>query len=192
MNKNIILALVVIVAAVGLWMFASNDEVAVPAVQDSAETQLAPGAETSAASVDTRTVEELIEEEGSAPILEQEVVADEEVLPVADADQELVGDDTVAPEVEPGTASFTVLGSNFAYDLEEIRVKEGDTVTINFRSVDGFHDWVVDEFDAATDKVSTGNETSVTFVADKKGTFEYYCSVGSHRANGMVGNLIVE
>ncbi|HEY5714693.1 MAG TPA: plastocyanin/azurin family copper-binding protein [Candidatus Gracilibacteria bacterium] len=48
------------------------------------------------------------------------------------------------------------------------------------------------EFDAATEKVNTDGETSVTFVADKKGTFEFYCSVGSHRTNGMVGTLIVE
>jgi len=88
--------------------------------------------------------------------------------------------------------SFDVSGGNFYYDLKEIRVNEGDTVTINFLSESGFHDWVVDEFNAATAQVSTGGETSVTFVADKKGTFEYYCSVGSHRAQGMVGNLIVE
>ena len=34
--------------------------------------------------------------------------------------------------------------------------------------------------------------TFVEFTVDKTGTFEYYCSVGQHRANGMVGNLIVE
>lgn len=113
--------------------------------------------------------------------------------PTETADGEvLIGGDAVAPEVTPGEVSFTVLGGNFYYDMEEIRVKEGDTVTINFRSVDGFHDWVVDEFDAATEKVQTDGETSVTFVADQKGEFEFYCSVGSHRANGMVGTLIVE
>jgi len=40
--------------------------------------------------------------------------------------------------------------------------------------------------------VTPGTPTSVTFVADKTGTFEYYCSVGNHRAQGMVGKLIVE
>lgn len=87
---------------------------------------------------------------------------------------------------------FAVTGANYEYSLSEIRVKKGDTVTINFESADGFHDWVVDEFSAATDRVQPGSQTSVTFVADKVGTFEYYCSVGSHRANGMVGKLIVE
>jgi len=104
----------------------------------------------------------------------------------------LIGGDAVAGEVTPGEASFTVLGRNFEYDIKEMRVKEGDTVTITFRSNGGTHDWVVDEFNAATEQVSTDGETTVTFVADKKGTFEYYCSVGSHREQGMVGNLIVE
>ena len=34
--------------------------------------------------------------------------------------------------------------------------------------------------------------TSVTFIADQEGSFEYYCSVGNHREEGMVGTLIVE
>lgn len=95
-------------------------------------------------------------------------------------------------EAETTEHTFTISGTNFAFDVTEMRVKEGDTVTVNFESADGFHDWVVDEFNAATEKVRPGTPTSVTFVADKKGTYEYYCSVGSHRANGMVGTLIVE
>jgi len=88
--------------------------------------------------------------------------------------------------------SFDVKGVNFEFDVKEIRVKEGDTVTINFSSTEGFHDLVIDEFNAATAQVRPGTPTSVTFVADKAGTYEYYCSVGSHRAQGMVGTLIVE
>jgi plastocyanin len=34
--------------------------------------------------------------------------------------------------------------------------------------------------------------TFIEFVANKKGKFEYYCSVGEHRAMGMKGNLVVE
>lgn len=95
-------------------------------------------------------------------------------------------------EIDANAKVFEVRGENFAFDVQEIRVKQGDTVTINFESTDGFHDWVVDEFDARTQQVRPGTPTSVTFVADQAGTFEYYCSVGSHRANGMVGTLVVE
>lgn len=90
------------------------------------------------------------------------------------------------------TKAFEISGVNYAFDITQIKVKQGDTVTINFKSTDGFHDFVIDEFDARTERVKTGNTTSITFVADKKGTFEYYCSVGSHRVSGMVGKLVVE
>ncbi len=87
---------------------------------------------------------------------------------------------------------FTISGSNFSYSLKEIKVKEGDTVKITFKNEDGFHDWTLDEFNVRTQKIAAGKTETVTFLANKKGTFEYYCSVGSHRANGMKGNLIVE
>jgi len=90
------------------------------------------------------------------------------------------------------TKVFDVEGANFAFSQTEIRVKKGDTVRINYTSTDGFHDFVMDEFGAATERVNTGGSTYVEFVADQAGTFEYYCSVGSHRQLGMVGNLIVE
>ena len=89
------------------------------------------------------------------------------------------------------TVTIDLTGKNYSFSKKEIRVKEGDAVAINFTSESGFHDWVVDEFNARTKQVQTGNSSSVTFVADKKGTFEYYCSVGQHRANGMFGKLIV-
>lgn len=88
--------------------------------------------------------------------------------------------------------TFNVDGVNFAFSTKEIRVKKGDTVTINFTSNGGLHDWTVNEFSARTERVNSGASSSVTFVADKAGTFEYYCSVGTHRQLGMVGSLIVE
>ncbi|MEK6917257.1 MAG: multicopper oxidase domain-containing protein [Nanoarchaeota archaeon] len=93
--------------------------------------------------------------------------------------------------------TFVLTGENFFFKMDgeknpELRVKKGDTVKIEFTSTDGFHNWVVDEFDAATERVQTGGTTRIEFVADKKGTFEYYCSVGSHRTQGMFGSLVVE
>jgi len=92
----------------------------------------------------------------------------------------------------PEVVSFDLDGFMFGYSQTELRVKKGQTVTINFTSTGGLHDWVIDAFQASTKQVNTGATTSVTFVADQTGTFEYYCRVGQHRANGMVGTLIVE
>lgn len=88
--------------------------------------------------------------------------------------------------------SFTIEGANFSFSLSEMRVKQGERVKITFVNKSGFHDWKLDEFAISTKQVPAGQQETVEFVADKKGTFEYYCSVGNHRAQGMVGKLIVE
>lgn len=110
--------------------------------------------------------------------------------PTAASDNQMMEDQTEK-------VTFKLTGENFKFIMDgteapELRVKQGDLVRIEFTSTQGFHDWAVDEFDAATTQVQTGGSTSVEFIADQKGTFEYYCSVGQHRANGMFGNLIVE
>lgn len=88
--------------------------------------------------------------------------------------------------------TFEITGEPFSFSVKEMKVKQGDTVKVVFTNKEGFHDWVVDEFGAKTKQLAAGKTETVEFVADKKGTFEYYCSVGAHRANGMVGKLIVE
>ncbi|MBS3072461.1 cupredoxin domain-containing protein [Candidatus Pacearchaeota archaeon] len=93
--------------------------------------------------------------------------------------------------------TFTVSSSHLRFYINgvenpDIKVMQGDKVKIEFSSEEGFHDWVLDEFNAKTERVNPGQVSSVEFVADKKGTFEYYCSVGQHRANGMFGKFIVE
>ncbi len=93
---------------------------------------------------------------------------------------------------------ISLTGENFKYVMNgienpEIRVKQGDKIRVEFTSTGGFHDFVIDELSAATERVRPENGmTSVEFTADKKGTFEYYCSVGEHRQNGMKGKFIVE
>jgi len=77
------------------------------------------------------------------------------------------------------------------FSLSEIRVKKGDTVKITVTNTNGTHDFVLDEF--GIQKETPLNEPVVIeFVADKVGTFEYYCSKYNHRALGQRGNLIVE
>lgn len=90
------------------------------------------------------------------------------------------------------TKSFTVEGGNFKFTPNTIAVAKGDTVKITFKNMEGFHDFVLDEFQIRTKQIPAGQEETIQFVADKVGTFEYYCSVGSHRTMGMVGTLEVK
>ena len=87
--------------------------------------------------------------------------------------------------------TFTVEGSNFKYMPTQMTVRKGDTVRIVFKNTEGFHDFVIDEFKAKTKQFKEGNEETIEFIADKAGSFEYYCSVGKHREMGMKGTLTV-
>lgn len=93
---------------------------------------------------------------------------------------------------EISTKEFTVTGQSFSFTPSTMTVNQGDHVKITFKSVGGTHDFKIDEFNVATNRIGTGGEATVEFTADKKGTFEYYCSVGNHRAMGMKGTLIVQ
>lgn len=109
-------------------------------------------------------------------------------------DQEMIA----ADDQDTVQISLTAEGREFFFEGDatpnpDIVVQEGDTVEVTLCVTGGSHDWTVDEFDAATDMVNEGDECStVEFVADEVGEFEYYCSVGNHREEGMVGLLVVE
>lgn len=88
--------------------------------------------------------------------------------------------------------TFQIEAKNFEFSLKEIRVKKGDKVKIILNGTQGFHDIVIDEFNVASARIQSPSSATVEFVADKMGSFQYYCSVGTHRQMGMVGTLIVE
>ena len=114
--------------------------------------------------------------------LDKKVETDEE-------GKEEVGEDEA---MEATVREVRVEGSPFKFAPNVIRVKKGDTVRVTFVNTEGFHDFVLDEFGVKTKQLQAGGQETVEFVANKVGTFEYYCSVGNHRAQGMVGSLIVE
>lgn len=107
---------------------------------------------------------------------------------------------TNSTQVDTGSLSstqevdFDIEASHMRYDPSVINVKAGTTVTIRVTSVDEVHDFVIDELNVDTGLLGAGRSTIITFTVpeDAKGkTYEFYCSVGSHRAMGMVGSLVV-
>ena len=93
---------------------------------------------------------------------------------------------------KPKTLTFNVVGGNFYFTPSIIHVKKGDTVKIIFKNAGGMHNWVLDEFKVAMEPILAQETATVEFVADKSGSFEYYCSVSQHRQMGMKGTLVVE
>lgn len=136
----------------------------------------------------------------------QRVASPEEAIVIGDdAIDGSIQDDAMPEEegelfdaVEDGDAEsevkeFVVTGEDYSFSETNLTVSEGDVVRITF--VNGGempHDWVLDEFGAATEILQAGEEEVIEFTAGDPGTYEYYCSVGNHRELGMVGTLTVE
>ncbi|MDO8471136.1 MAG: cupredoxin domain-containing protein [bacterium] len=100
----------------------------------------------------------------------------------------VLGSDVAETEV---VKEFSVDAAPFSFSPSTISVNKGDTVKITVKNVNGTHDFKIDEFNVSTRTLNIGETQTITFVADKTGSFEYYCSVGNHRAMGMVGTLTV-
>ncbi|HVS79795.1 MAG TPA: cupredoxin domain-containing protein [Candidatus Paceibacterota bacterium] len=88
--------------------------------------------------------------------------------------------------------TFTVSGKNFTFTPSTITVNKGDKVKIVFQNTEGTHSFQIDGYNVGTQTIAAGQEATVEFTADKAGSFQYYCSVGTHRQMGMVGTLVVQ
>ena len=97
-----------------------------------------------------------------------------------------------ATDTNGAEVTIDMEAGSFYYKPNVITVKEGTKVKIVFTSVSMMHNFYLDEFNVKSPTVKSSNTETFEFVASKIGTYEYYCAVGSHRANGQVGTLIVE
>lgn len=86
--------------------------------------------------------------------------------------------------------TIEIKAMNWSYDPREISVTQGDRVTLNLTSLDGTHEFVIDEYGIHV-TLERGQWTKVDFVADKPGDFYYYCAVSAHRGYGEQGILHV-
>lgn len=103
------------------------------------------------------------------------------------------GDAAVSGMVEEGEVRIIeVEAGAFYYKPASITVKKGEKVKIVMTSKDMMHDFVVDELGIKAPVTKAGETNTFEFTATETGTFQYYCSVGQHKANGQVGTLIVQ
>jgi cytochrome c oxidase subunit 2 len=72
-----------------------------------------------------------------------------------------------------------------------ITVNKGDTVKMIINSIDVKHGIAIPEFGVNSD-LNPGEITTIEFVADKSGSFRFFCSVFCGSGHGsMEGTLIV-
>ena len=102
-------------------------------------------------------------------------------------------DATGGAQMDAQAREVMVTGQEFSFSPETLTFKQGETIKLVFKNTGKMpHDFVVDELGIKTKVIQGGQEDTVTFTVSKKGTFESYCSVGNHRAQGMVGSVVVE
>ncbi len=86
---------------------------------------------------------------------------------------------------------ITVTSTGMAFNQKTMSVKKGDRVRVTYQNGGGTHDLRIAGYDVGTKVISGGQSETFEFVADEAGDFQYYCSVGNHRAMGMWGTLTV-
>lgn len=113
----------------------------------------------------------------------------DEATDTEDADNEV---DDEEETTEATVQEFDVVASQFEFTPGTITVKKGDTVKLNLSSEDVPHGFSLAVFDIS-ETLSPGKTTTVEFVADQAGTFNFICNIvcGSGHS-GMTGQLIVE
>ena len=81
---------------------------------------------------------------------------------------------------------------NCGFNPSTITVKKGETIKLEIFSTSGTHSIAIQGYPVNSDTVSPGRDASVTFTADKVGTFEFFCSIycGAGQTE-MIGKLVV-
>lgn len=87
---------------------------------------------------------------------------------------------------------FDIIARQWEFSPEIITVSEGDAVTLRIKSIDVEHGFSLPAFGVNEDLLP-GEEITVSFVADKKGAYTFFCNVycGSGHTE-MNGKLVVE
>ena len=114
---------------------------------------------------------------------------------VIDSDAQVVPATEDADVFEP-TTQIEMTMSPFTFSVTEITANPGEVVEVNLTNSQGTHDFVIDELGVQSEIINTGENTAVTFTIPQDATpgttYEYYCSVMDHRAQGMVGTITVQ
>jgi len=86
---------------------------------------------------------------------------------------------------------FTMTANNYQFSPSTITVNKGDTVRLKITSLDKTHGIAISEY-GINEVLPPNKEVTVEFVADKSGSFTYFCSVpcGPGHAD-MKGTLVV-
>ncbi len=90
------------------------------------------------------------------------------------------------------TKEIEITARNWEFVPETIEVNLGDRVELHIESVEGTHGFMLSEF-GINERLEPYQDVHVDFIADKRGTFSFSCSVPCGSGHGrMTGQLIVK
>ena len=93
---------------------------------------------------------------------------------------------------EASIRSFKMTAKKWEFDPETITVEEGDTVRLSVTSIDVDHGIAIPQF-GVSEKLEAGKTVDFEFVADKKGSFTFFCNVSCGAGHSsMKGTLVVQ
>jgi cytochrome c oxidase subunit II len=86
-----------------------------------------------------------------------------------------------------------ITAKKFEYSPNEIRIKKGVPVVLEFTSLDRVHGFTVPDLGGIRATIEPGKVTQVRIVAPKAGTYEFHCDLFCGDGHeGMTGKIIVE
>ena len=94
---------------------------------------------------------------------------------------------------DPAEMTVKITAKKFEYSPNEIRIKKGIPVILEFTSLDRVHGFFVADLGAIRATIEPGKITQVRIVAPKAGTYEFHCDIFCGDGHeGMTGTIIVE
>ncbi len=91
------------------------------------------------------------------------------------------------------TKIINIEAFQFGFKPNIIKVNYGDKIILNAKSLDVPHGIAIEGYPNVNLYLDGINGDSVTFIANKKGTFTFYCSVPCGEGHGnMIGTFIVK
>jgi len=121
-------------------------------------------------------------------IVEGETMMD--VTSTENMEGEMINEDSTSTETSDAI-TIAVIAKQWEFVPSTITVKKGQIVTLTITSTDVTHGFALPDFNINS-TFEAGKTTTVTFTADKTGSFSFFCSVicgEGHR--DMKGTLVV-
>ena len=105
------------------------------------------------------------------------------------------------PATPPDAQKVEIVVDSYSFTPDTIKVTAGRPVELMLRSVTSLipHNFTIDDPASGLSldvDIPSGEDVTVTFIPQNKGTFQFYCAkksiLGSHLKKGMTGTLVVE